>query len=335
MINSGRCNFTNISLMTDRKFIKELSDGDKLTGHTYLLTKVSHNTTKTGSKYIRLEIADKTGSLTGNIWNNNLENCPAEALKEGVAVKVWGKIETYNESLQLGVDALGLAGDNDYDADDLVESSRLDPEEMWAKLLGYIETVQTEEIRELLNKIFDDTEISSLYKTHPAAKSVHHGFRYGLLEHVLEMIDIAEALLPYYPEANRDMVIAGCILHDIGKLKELEVEGLSHNYSDIGSLVGHIVIGAQYIHEVGKEILSDEILMQLQHIILSHHGKLEYGSPVLPKTIEAIIVSEVDVTSSRTRQYQTIINNHDSDESSFTQRDYILGTSLYAPKKQD
>jgi 3'-5' exoribonuclease len=199
---------------------------------------------------------------------------------------------------------------------------------LWQKLESYINGIADTEIKAMLKTIFADSEINRRFKTFPAAEFVHHSFRGGLLEHVVEMLDISGSLKSYYEEANYDYVYAGIILHDIGKIFELAPVGAAIERTKEGYLLGHLILSFETLLRYGKD-LDPEKLLNLKHIVLAHHGVLEYGSPVIPATIEAAIVHEVDKLSSTTRTYQKVIRQSRENGHEFAEWDKILGTKVY------
>ena len=287
------------------KYVKDLEKHDQLSEEQFVLMNYKKNLTKSGDEYYRIELGDKTGTIGGNIWADNIVNCEPDAIEEGKIVKVFGKVEEYKSAKQINVLALGVA--SEYEMNDFVATSKRDLDEMWEEFKGFLGEIENEDIKKLMKNLFSNKEVSDKFKTHPAAEKVHHAFQGGLIEHVLEMLDLAKVMLKHYPEANKDIVYAGIIFHDMGKIEELDNLGVRFERTLKGNLLGHIMQSYEMLIEYAPEDFPEDLLIKIKHIILSHHGVLEYGSPVLPMTIEASIVSEVDVTSSKVRQYQKIM----------------------------
>lgn len=308
-------------------FVKDLKKDIQLSDEQFVIISSKKNLTKTGTTYFRLELGDKTGTITGNVWEDSIKNCDPEAMIEGMVVNVWGKVEEYKGAKQ--VKLLSISKALDYEIDNFVAVSDQDPEEMWQNLEQHIASVEDIELKTLLQKIFEDNEVRETFQKHPAAQNMHHAFRHGLLEHVLEMLDMADAILKYYPEADKSMVKTGAILHDIGKLFEIQDKKTTFDKTLRGSLIGHIVQGVEFLTTKIPEDFSKTKLVKLQHIILSHHGLLEYGSPVLPKTIEAIIVHQLDDSSAKIRIYQRVIRENLESDKEFSDKEYALGTDVY------
>jgi 3'-5' exoribonuclease len=217
---------------------------------------------------------------------------------------------------------------DDTSLSDYMEASDFKIDDLWDELNKFIEDIKSPSIKAFLNKLLKDDETSRKYKTYPAAEFVHHSFRGGLLEHVLEMLNCAQPLRRFYPEANFDFITAGVILHDIGKLFELEPVGVAVQRTTEGYLIGHLIKSYEVVLQQGTE-LDENTKLNLRHIILSHHGLLEFGSPVLPATIEAVIVSYLDQLSSQTRIYQKVIRKNSENTQNFAEYDRIIGTKVY------
>lgn len=309
------------------KYIKDLNKNDQLSAEIFVLKAFKINQTKSGDEYYKFEFSDKTGSISGNMWKDNIKNFDGDNVSEGEIVSVYAKVEEFKGSLQLNVISVGLA--KDYDATDFIKVSDMDPEQMWEDLKKHVASIEDKDYFKLITEIFKDETIKVAYKSHPAAESVHHAFRHGLLEHVLEILEMAEALLKFYPQANKSLVKTGIILHDIGKIFEIADKQTTYQKTAEGMLLGHIIQGYEFIsNKAGTDFPTDK-LMKLKHIILSHHGILEYGSPVMPMLLEAVIVSTLDDASAKTRQYQKILKANEGKEDLFSDRDMLLGTKVY------
>lgn len=310
-----------------KTFINELEKDQMLEEEKFVILSSQKNITKSGSEYYRLEVGDKTGKVQANIWEDSIPNTAIDALVQNEIVSIWGKVEEYKGNKQIKVLSLGAA--KEFDPADFILVSDRNPDEMWDELMNHIKTIENEDIKELLRKVFSDKEVAAGFKKHPAATGMHHAFKHGLLEHVMEMLDMSDVVLKYYPEADASLIKAGIIFHDIGKLREIDDNTLSYSRSAEGNLIGHIILGYEALMEYADDDFPADILLKLKHIILSHHGILEYGSPVMPKTIEAIIVHQLDDSSAKIRGYQKIIRLNAENEDEFTKRDFLLGTEIY------
>lgn len=198
---------------------------------------------------------------------------------------------------------------------------------MWDEFLEYINSVQDKTIEQLLNALVEKYE--DKIKSSPAGKSVHHNYVGGLLEHIVEMLNLSEVICKLYPEANKNIVIAGIMFHDIGKIRELFVDGFRIDYTAEGKLIGHIPLGLKIFNEIEQGVLKENTKLQIEHIILSHHYTLEFGSPVTPRTIEAVIVSKIDDLSSKVRLVQKILTNNADSNSEFAPKEFGIDGEIY------
>ncbi len=238
-----------------------------------------------------------------------------------------GTVEDYRGVLQLNI--FGASRVSESSVADYMEASAFNLDDLWAQLLAHIDSIQAPEIKKLLAKVLTDADLVRKYKTYPAAEYVHHDFQGGLLEHVVEMMDVAQPLKKYYPEANFDLVITGIFFHDIGKLWELEPVGVTTQRTNEGYLMGHLVKSFEVFTNLAEGVLTQEQKLSLQHIILSHHGTREYGSPVIPASIEASIVYSIDVLSTRIRIFQKVLRKNAETEGDFSETDKFVGGKVF------
>ncbi|KXK27324.1 MAG: 3'-5' exoribonuclease YhaM [candidate division WS6 bacterium OLB20] len=307
-------------------YIADLRQGMSLTSETFAVQDASQQTTKSGKPYYRLTLRDKTGSINGQIWSDSFASIEKKALTPGKVIMVDAGVEEFKGALQLNISK--VTGVDETALEEFVEASDFDNDEMWARFTAHLNKIRSESIRTFLDSFFADESTVRRYRVAPAAEDVHHSFHGGMLEHVLEMLDLAAVFETYYPEPNYDVVRAGIMLHDIGKLQELETVGTVVQRTKAGSMLGHIPMGFALVQKHGEGVLTEEELLNIGHIVLSHHGLLEYGSPVKPVTIEASIVSAVDEASSHVRIFQKVLRRANS-EGDFTEYDRILGTRVY------
>lgn len=206
--------------------------------------------------------------------------------------------------------------------------SRFDPDQMFAEVRALVATVRQPHLRELLLGLLDDPEIGPAFRTAPAAKGIHHPFVGGLCEHTLSVLQLGWRICDHYPQLDRDLVTAGCLLHDLGKTRELSATEGGFDYTEEGRLVGHLIIATQWIHERAARIegFPRELELHLVHLVAAHHGRLEYGSPKEPATLEAMVVHAVDELDSRVSSFGLLF---DQAEGSWTDRRNIYGTRLY------
>jgi 3'-5' exoribonuclease len=259
----------------------------------FLLSSMQVREKKQGGQYLALIVSDRTGSLEARMWDEVAD--PIEFCSEGCYVKVQGDISKYNGKFQITLKKMRLAADSEIDPTDFQPATKFDVERMWEELRGYVAAFLNEDLKRLVFSFLDDEKIAEAYKSAPAAKRLHHAWLGGLLEHVLTLVRVCLATVPYYPEVDADLLVTGAILHDIGKVRELEWKS-SFSYTLEGQMVGHISIAQGMLREKVREIapFPAKLAVLVEHMILSHHGKYEFGSPKLPMTPEAILLSALD-----------------------------------------
>ena len=316
--------------MLNQSDLTELTIG-KIVDHFLMIRKIEIRNTKTGKKFLSMELGDKSGSINTNVWNDTagFDNI-ADKGKVGDIIKVSGSIDEFQAIPQIKVSSIRLSipADN-VEVKDFLPRSARDPELMIKELLVSIEDISNAHLKELLKNIFSGERIEK-FKTAPAGKSWHHGYIHGLIEHTLEMIKICDLMCDFHPQINRDLLVSGAILHDFGKTEELSYDS-AFNYSDKGKLIGHIVICASMIEEETKKIgeFPEELKNLLIHLILSHQGKLEYATPVVPKTVEAITLYQADELSAKVNAYIGVINSDMTTEGNWTKFIHLAQTDLY------
>lgn len=259
-------------------------------------------------QYLALTLADKTGQFEARMWDDFAE--VVQQCAEGSYVKAQGQVSKYQGKFQITLAKMRLAADSEIDTADFVPTTQFDVAEMNAELRGYVDAFSNHHLRALVLAFLDDPLIGPAFVTAPAAKRLHHAWIGGLLEHVLTLVRVCRATSPFYPEVNPDLLVTGAILHDIGKVRELSWRS-NFNYTLEGQLIGHISIAQGMLHEkiaalnaqaitaaekseTAPDVFPDRLRMLLEHMILSHHGKLEFGSPKLPMTPEAMLLSALD-----------------------------------------
>lgn len=262
---------------------------------------------KNGKDYVTVKLQDHTGILDGKIWSIHQGIEPFEV---DDLIKVEGETLLYQDNLQLNITKVTKLNEG-YDLTDFLPHSKKEVGTLQGQLMSYIDEVQNSYLKQLLEKIFLKEEIWDNFSKQSGGKSVHHAYLNGLLEHTITVTEIGKKLASLYDGVCTDYVIAGCLLHDIGKLREL-TPFPKNDYSDEGQLLGHLVIGAEIIHDVAYTIenFPQEIEMILKHIILSHHGEYEYGSPKRPKSIEAMIVHLADYSDSRIKMIEEMLESN-------------------------
>lgn len=293
--------------------IKEIREKSQVAG-TFLVTRKETGVSKSGKPYLNMRIMDSTGELEARVWDD------AEALGRGFnrsdVVALKGFAVAYQGGIQVNVSSISALKEGEYSIRDFLPSSKRGPGEMMRELDGIISSMKDAHLRALLTAIFSDPRIREMFSTAPAAKTMHHPYLGGLLEHVLSICGLAEKITAHYGNGiNRDLLTAGAILHDIGKIYELSYMR-AFEYTDIGRLIGHITIGVELIDGKirGIEGFPAELAVLLKHMILSHHGLLEYGSPKRPKTLEAIVLYYLDDMDAKVNAVQTLMEAEASKE---------------------
>jgi len=292
--------------MLNQPDLNIVQKGD-LINHYLLLKKCEIKLTKSNRQYLYLELADKTQSLAANIWEN-FSKIFTE-IKSGDVVKVTGSMDDYLGVPQIKIISIKTSdpADKISPADFLARSKR-NVEEMKNELLARIRKINNSKLLMLMDQFFNEKNLSK-FTSAPAGKYWHHSYLNGLMEHSLELIRICDLMCDIHPEINRDLVICGALMHDYGKTEELSFDS-SFEYTTRGKLIGHIVISAMLINEGCKKIpdFPDDLRDCLLHIILSHQGKLEFASPVIPKTLEAITLYQADELSAKVNAYKSALS---------------------------
>jgi len=289
------------------KYIKDLNDGDRI-ADIYMVKQRTAAVTKNGKNYLSVILQDKTGVIDAKVWD---PSSPGIAEFDALDyVEVMGDVSMFNGSLQVSIKRVRVCKENEYDPKDYLPTSERDIEEMYRELLALISKTQNEYLKKLLEEFFvKDTGFVELFKFSSAAKSVHHGFVGGLLEHTLSVATVCEYFAKHYTMLKRDLLVSAAILHDIGKTRELSVFPLN-DYTDEGNLLGHIVMGAEMVGEKAQEIpgFPPVLLNELKHCILSHHGELEFGSPKKPALMEAIALTFADNMDAKMETMKELLN---------------------------
>lgn len=312
-----------------QKELAQLQVGDKV-DHYLLINKLETKSTRTGKEYLDLVVSDQSCTLNAKYWSN-FEGFKQFADK-GLVVKIIGAVDEYNGAKQIKIEkALPVAEEDNISSDDFLPKSKRNREIMEKELKERINKIENSYLKRLLNHILTGKRYDKFIRV-PAGKSWHHSYVHGLLEHTLEIIKICDLMCDIHPDVNRDLLITGAILHDFGKTEELSIEGV-FDYTDKGRLLGHIVIAVLEIDRAAKTIewFPEELKNQLIHLVLSHQGKLEFATPVEPKTVEAIILYHADELSAKSNAYKNAIGA-DATEGSWTKYLQLAGTQLYKEK---
>jgi 3'-5' exoribonuclease len=286
--------------------INELQEGERATGFA-LLTKKELRQDRNGKDFIDLELSDASGSIAGKVWSDSAALTGDYEAHDFVAYK--GMVSDYRGNLQLRVQDCRRATEADrehgFDESDLIPSTHEDIDDLWERLGAVLAEVERPQLVTLAAATLE--RHGAALREHPAAKTMHHAYRGGLLEHTVSMIELASRMCSHYRDLDRDLVLIGILFHDLGKLQELGAMP-ANEYTHEGRLVGHVVIGRDLLREQALAIdgFSSDLLLQLEHIVLSHQGPKEYGSPVEASTPEALMVHFIDNLDSKLAQFRAI-----------------------------
>lgn len=314
--------------------IAQMRDGDTV-DQTFILISKQIGTTTNNKLFIKAECGDATGQIHLRLWNASRELY--DRLPSSGYVKIRGRIETYQGHLQMVADAIEpLKEASQLDLSELIKHTTRNVPEMQARLKEILGLIRDQDLSALIQAFYNDAELMKKFSIAPAAMGLHHAWIGGLLEHTLSLLELALLICPRYPDIDQDLVLAGLFLHDIGKTAELTYT-CAFDYSDLGRLVGHASIASCWVVEKAQAVavqrqkpIRTEIVMVLQHIILSHHGVPEFGAAVLPKTPEAILVNLIDNLDAKTQMAIDAVAAPTEDQT-WTEFNKAFSTKLYRP----
>ena len=280
----------------DKRYVADLTVGERVRS-TFLLMRCDVRTRQSGDSYLVLELSDKSGRIGGRMWDNAEET--VAHVSSGDYVWVEGVVDTWQSNAQVKVDLMRPAGE-DVDPRDFLPASAVDPAEMYEQLLELVGTVRNPHLHSLLDKTFSDPEIARRFQRAPAGIKLHHAYVGGLLEHTLSVVRLADKVASHYPFLDRDLLLTGAFLHDLGKVWELSYER-AFDYTDEGRLVGHLLLETEWLSKRMDEIegFPPPLRMHLMHLLASHHGVHEHGAPVVPVRPEALVLHYVDDLDSK------------------------------------
>lgn len=297
-------------------FVNELEINKPVTA-AFLVQSKEIREKKTGEPYLSLLLGDKTGKVDAKMWDNVAE--VMDTFDRDHFIKVKGMVQLHQNRVQLTIHKLRILEDRELDFADFFPVSARDRDEMWAELRSTVARTSNHHIRALLDSLLDDDEIARRYRLAPAAKNIHHAYLGGLLEHVLSLCKLCQLTASHYPNIDLDMMIAGAVLHDIGKIHELTYDR-GFGYSSEGQLLGHMMIALRMIADklVKLPEFPPSLRTLLEHMIVSHHGKLEFGSPKLPLFPEALLLHHLDDMDSKLECMRYLIEGDRQAEGCFT-----------------
>lgn len=297
-------------------YVGDMTPNDVITAQ-FLVTAKEVRQKKTGEPYLSLQLADKTGELEAKMWDNVAE--VMDTFDRDHFVKVKGLLQIYQKRAQFTIHRLRRLEEHEVDFSDYFPCASRDVDEMFTELRAIISGLQNQYLRALLNAVFDDAAFAIPFKMAPAAKSIHHACRGGLLEHVLSLCSLAKMTAGHYQYVDVDLVLTGAILHDIGKIDELTY-ARSFGYSTEGQLLGHIIIGLRMVSDKMRSIpdFPPKLRTLVEHLIISHHGELEFGSPKVPSFPEALLLHHLDNLDSKMEAMRTALKRDALAEGEFT-----------------
>ena len=323
---------TKAATMSHRD-VTSLEAGERIENEIYLVVQKDLRTTTNGGLYIHAVLADRTGQIVGRMWNASREIY--DSMPESGLMHFVGRVESYKGRPQFIIDGVRTVADDEVDPSFFLPATKHDVEQMWSRAIEILREVKNPDLLALLAKFIKDENFEAAFKRAPAARTNHHAHLGGLLEHTLNLLELALLVLPRYPDVSRDLVLAGIFLHDSGKTAELACT-TNFAYTNQGQLIGHIVLTATWIHEKVREIEAEtgqpfppNLVAALQHIIVAHHGRYEFGSPKLPATAEAIMVHYLDNLDAKLTMVFNAIEG-DLDETSADSNATFVFTQLRA-----
>lgn len=311
-------------------FIKQLQPGKQL-DDIYMITQPILRSTTRGDLYIAMYLSDRTGKLNGRMWQAT-EQVYNSLPKEGF-VHIWGRTEVYQNALQIVIDNIQPISADKVAIEDFLPRTSKDVSKMFTAVKKIVAGVKNPQLKTLVDEFLADRQLLDKFCKAPGGTQLHHSYLGGLLEHTLNMLEVAAAILPLYPQVQADLVLTGIFLHDMGKTEELSYD-MGFSYTDPGQLLGHITQTVLMLNKKADLLakkatpIDQAILDSLQHIILSHHGKYEFGSPKLPATAEAFMVYYIDDLDAKLNQVTGAIEN-DPGNSAWTEWKKALQTRLY------
>ena len=310
-----------------KQFINELKSGQPVDS-AFLLREKELKTTRGGKTFMTMDLCDRTGSIRANLWDATEK--AFEAVNSDDFLQVKGRVETYQNNLQINVKTFERMEQDDVELGEFLAQTDKDVTKMLNYVHKVLGTIEEEPLAQLIKAFLDDTDFMTEFKQAPAATGNHHAYLGGLLEHTASMLRFAEKVCECYPVLRRDLLLAGVFLHDIGKIREFSYD-LSLQYTDIGGLIGHLIIGCSMIEEKARGLkdFPEETLVLIEHLVLSHHGEYEYGSPKLPMIAEAIALHYIDNMDAKLNAVPRMIDEDSDEDSNWTAWQHMFQRRMY------
>ncbi len=315
-----------------RRFVTELG-AQAAVDQVFLATHKQLRPNRNGQLYLQVELADRSGSITGRMWNASDDEYGA--FDDGDYVCIEGATQLYLGSLQLIITAIGRVDPRTINEADFRVLSTTAVEELAKELAAILGTIRREQLKYLVDEVLADTDLVDAFLRSPAGVKQHHAYAGGLLEHVVNLLRLADRIAPLYPALDRDLLLVGVLFHDIGKTVELESQK-GFSYTDAGQLLGHVLLGLELLEDKIDAVQSrtgqpfdHELAIRIKHMIASHHGQYEFGAPKLPMTLEALALHHLDNLDARMAGAIQIIQNEAAIEGGWTQYQANLGRKFF------
>jgi 3'-5' exoribonuclease len=313
-------------------FVRELADGQAVATQFMVRDKEIRTSPRTGKSWLQLSLGDRTGTISAKMWDN-FDMLVATFDRDDV-IHIRGRVKTYNGEKELTIEQIIPVSEREYEMGDFLPHTKYDVEKMYGEMRAAVASVNNPWLQKLLVSVVDDPEIAPKLKRAPAAMTMHHAYLGGLLEHVVSLLGMANGLCAHYTELDRDLVVTGVILHDVGKTEELRyARGI--DYTTEGRLLGHITIGAMLVRKKIDAIpnFPRPLAVLVEHLILSHHGSLEFASPTVPQTREALALHFLDDLDSKMAAARATIEAAESAPGVWTDRNPALRRPLVRPEQ--
>lgn len=313
------------------QFAGSLSEGQSV-DTVFAIRSRELRSTRSGEAYLSLEFADRSGSVAGVMFR---PSSLAESTPSGAVVNVRGTVTSYRGVRRVSVESMRPC--DDYEATDLLPASTRDAQETLAELRALVRSVRDPFLARVLRAVFRDKDFLVRFKTSPAALSMHHAYVGGLMEHTVSVARICRSLGPLYPDMDVDLLVTGALLHDIGKVDELAFD-TSIDYTEEGRLVGHVVLGERRVRRAIESIVGDvpeSLAARLSHVLIAHHGELEWGAPKRPSTLEALVLHHVDNLDAKATGFSDAVRAAARIDEPWTDAFNLFRRPLYVPRAAD
>jgi 3'-5' exoribonuclease len=320
----------------ERRYISQLGEQEKI-DQVFLVSEKQLRTNRNGNLYLQVRLSDRTGSLTGMLWNAN--DATYKSFNNGDFLRTQGAVQVHNGALQMILNRIERVDPKSVDEADFVTIADQDIAGFSAKMAGMLRAMKNYHLRNLAECFLSDEAFMAKFTAAPAGVKNHHAYKGGLLQHVVQLMELCASVTPHYPDLDPDLLTIGAFLHDAGKIEELTYQR-DLGYSDEGQLIGHVVIGVilleeklRQVKDLAKEEFPQELALRLKHMIVSHQGQYEYGSPKLPMTLEAIALAYLDDLDAKMHSVGQLICDDANTDSPWTpyyaslQRKFYKGSS--------